>query len=427
MSKLTQGLHRPARRQNRRRGKKPNSYQFSYQLRDLLLWLVTLAGLAALPVLFARQGAPADDATASSGPPKPFAQVVKECFSQWDINGDGILSPDEFDAAMANPRFKGESAAALAAIRVVVHGHKYTLPPTITQAYLVSSPLREPSTSDEQAALLDDPSKPGKFEHRPAFQTRYVNAVRRLRSASRDLFPQSLPAFDAIHQRILGDCPFVSTVGAMVYRNPSAVRAMFAQDPDGSTMVALGNGRTIRIACITDADIALFASAGTNGLWLTVLEKAYRRVLLAARHPEQQDRPSVYAGFGSARTIEILDGHRTRTVQLQGIRPGTPQLAALRQDLKAAQCQRRLVKAGTPPTKSTPGIPHTHAFAILGYDPQTDLVHMWNPWGKDFKPKGPDGLQNGYRTKTGQFEIPLTDFLRVFRDVIFETQVPAGR
>jgi len=397
-------------------------------MKNALLVLDLVAGCVAFADSFAQQSTPADDASVRSGPPTPFAQVVKEYFSHWDSNGDGNLSKDEIKAAVANPKFHDEAAAAIAAIELVVRNGKYTLP-LIAEDYLASSPSREQSTSDEQTDSADDVSKPEKFNHPPAFQPRYLYAVRKLHRASRDLFPQSLPSFDAIHQERMGDCPFVSTVGAMVYRNPSAVKAMFSQNDNGSTTVSFGDGRRIKIVRLTDADIAIWSSAGTNGLWLTVLEKAYRRILTATKHPDRQDRPNIYDKFNSARTIEILDGHQTRRVPLRRIRPGSPQLAALRKDLNAAQREHRLVKAGTPPgtKKITPGIAGDHAYAILGYNKETDLVHVWNPHGNNFTPKGPDGLQNGYTTKAGQFDIPLRDFLQIFNDVIFETQTSNRR
>ena len=105
--------------------------------------------------------------------------------------------------------------------------------------------------------------------------------------------------------------------------NPSAVKAMFTQNDNGSITVSFGDGHSIKIAHVTDADIAIWSSAGTNGLWLTVLEKAYRRILLRTQRPNHQDNSDIYEKFNSAHTIEILDGHQTRKVELHNIRPGT--------------------------------------------------------------------------------------------------------
>ena len=63
-----------------------------------------------------------------------------------------------------------------------------------------------------------------------------------------------------------------------------------------------------------------------------------------------------------------------------------------------------------------------HAYAVLGYDPATHIVTVWNPHGKDYKPKAsPPNPTNGYTVKKGVFEIPLKDFVRVFKAVTYET------
>ncbi len=391
-------------------------------MRTFLIWLVLTASLLTSNDCMARQRTPSAEASAGSGPPTPFARVVEEYFSQWDSNGDGILSKDEIEAAVVNAKFHDEAAAAIIAIQLVVRGGKYALPP-ITKDYLAFSPLREAATSDEQTDSVDDVSKPEKYNHAPAFQPRYRQALRRLRHTSRELFPQNLPSFEATYQGKLGDCPFVATVGAMVYRNPAAVKAMFAQDDKGSFTVSFGDGRSIKITHLTDADIAMWSSAGTNGLWLTILEKAYRRILAAAEQPDRRARPSIYDKIGpNVRTIEILDGHQTHDVAMRIVRSGGAPVAELRHELIAAQRDQRLVMAGTPPGKRTPGITPGHAYAILGYNRETDRVLVWNPHGNNFIPKGPEGLKNGYATRTGKFEIPLKDAIQVFSAVTFETQ-----
>jgi hypothetical protein len=343
-----------------------------------------------------------------------FADVVNQHFSEWDKNGDGVLSKDEVFAAMGNSKVRGEVAAAITAISKGIRNEKHHLPP-ITKEYLLSNSSNKASRSDEQIGDDDENLKPD--ESFP-FQAQYKTAMRKINATSRELFPQSLPLFEATHQGAIGDCPFVSTVGALVYRNPSAVKNLFEQNTDGSTTVKIGGGQGIKITHITDSDIALFSSAGTNGLWFTILEKAYRRVLVAKEHPDK----NIYEGFSSGATIQILDGYEIKSFPLGKIRDNDPRLSELRQVLNLAQNDHRIIKAGTPEGKKTPGITPGHAYAILGYDKQTDVCHVWNPHGNNFTPKGPDGLQNGYTTKRGEFDIPLKDLIQIFADVQIETE-----
>src|SRR5262245_17045163 len=49
----------------------------------------------------------------------PFSTVVRAQFKNWDLNGDGKLTPDEIHDAMARPTVKGEAAAAIATLRCI--------------------------------------------------------------------------------------------------------------------------------------------------------------------------------------------------------------------------------------------------------------------------------------------------------------------
>lgn len=366
--------------------------------------------------------------------PTPFPLVVKQNFSEWDINGDGVLSKEEIVAALSNRKVQGESAAAIVAIAKIARADKYILPP-LTKDYLASCPINKQKSSDADGDSEDDTSKAEKLKSPPVFQPLYLTLITKLQSTSRDLFPQDLPSIGTIHQA-MGDCTFISTVGAMVYRDPSAVKAMFAQNDNGSITVHFGNGENINIF-ITDADIALWTSAKTNGLWMTALEKAYRKSLAKTKrsnetstkglHLNGEDRPNIYEKF-SGPTIEILTGHEIRSVKLNGIHPDSPQFSELRQELITAQRKHLLIKAGVAGGhKMVPKIAGDHAYAILGYDKKQDLVHIWNPWGNTFTPDGPDNIKNGYTTHGGEFDIPLKDFVVVYSNVNFETQTPSRR
>lgn len=394
-------------------------------MKKIVLMLILMMGFASFSNL------PAQDLSGQKTQPISFADAVKENFSRWDSNGDGVLSKDEIVAALSNRKIRDEAAAAIVAIAKIVRTDKYNLPP-LTKDYLVSSPLKKQKSSDTDTDSEDDTSKSEKLNTPPVFQPLYLAHLKRLQSTSRDLFPQILPSMEAIHQG-LGDCPFISTVGAMVHRDPVAVKAMFSKNDNGSITVHLGNGENIKIF-VTDADIALFTSAKTNGLWLTALEKAYRKSLSKTLRPDEtstktlhldgEERPNIYEKF-SGPTIEILAGHKTRPVKLEGIRPDSPQFSKLRQELIAAQRDHLLIKAGVAGGhKKVPKIAGDHAYAVLGYDKKRDLVHIWNPWGNTFIPDGSDSIQNGYTTKGGEFEIPLKDFVMVYSDVNFETKTP---
>jgi Calpain family cysteine protease len=362
-----------------------------------LFVLVFLAGCGFLEKSFSQQS---DDSKIPS-----FAEVVSQHFGEWDKNGDGVLSKEEIAEAIAQKKLRGEAAAAMVTIRMVVlESKKYKTMP-ITLSFLAN---HNGVKKSERGT--------------PTFQSTYRGFLEKLKLSSHELFPQSLPSLDALQQDELGDCFFLSTVGAMVYRNPLSVKSMFRENDDGTTTVSFGNGRKMKVMRATDADILICSGAGMNGIWLTVLEKAFRNRFSDKPQKGDPDKYDRLNGGDPALVIKMLDGHQSRSIDLKNSRLGTARLAeTVRKDFIAAFREHLLVLAGTD-KKFAPGIVDDHEYAVLGYDKKTDLVSVWNPWSNNFTPKGPDGLRNGYTTKNGKFVIPLKDLVENYGDITIETK-----
>jgi hypothetical protein len=80
-------------------------------IKKFFLLIILLANCVLVRDSFAQRSTKVDDAPASAGSPTPFADVVKKYFDQWDNNGDGTLSKNEIEAAVANTKFHDETAA----------------------------------------------------------------------------------------------------------------------------------------------------------------------------------------------------------------------------------------------------------------------------------------------------------------------------
>jgi hypothetical protein len=85
----------------------------------------------------------------------------------------------------------------------------------------------------------------------------------------------------------------------------------------------------------------------------------------------------------------------------------------------------RLVLTAAMLPKIPPNITTKHSYAVVGYDPATDVVEIWNPHGQAFTPKGSPGLENGYPTVHGRFHLPLPEAYQFFTSFVFETSAPA--
>ncbi len=331
-----------------------------------------------------------------------------------------MLSQPEINAAMSNDGFKGETAAALATIKRVTTSSKYSHPPC-TRAYLATKSVRESTKSARDADLPENTVQVGETNRTPAFQSLYASSWRRLNKISRELFPESLPKLESCHQGAFGDCMFVSLVGSMVNRDPSSVKAMFAQGAGGTNTVTLGAGRKVVVPPLTDAELAVSDHAGTNGVWLSVLENAYRKAYSETYHTNQL-APYDAIRIVMERNVNLMTGHKTLRFKIE--KPDDEKLAAtIRKNLESAMSERRLVVCGTSKSaKLPPGLVANHEYAVLAFNKEKGTVRLWNPWGNTFTPKGEEGLQHGYTTKAGQFEVPFADWMQIYHGITFEVK-----
>lgn len=404
------------------------------------LHLLVLLGLL-LPAAAFAQGS---RATARS-----FAEVAVEAFDEWDGDDDGTLSAAEIDQLVVAPKFKGEYAAALAAMKLVVRSTKVA-PPVLSLDFLrhrSKEPAGELLPGDQPSA--PEPASPGAKKPespditRPApraarppasLERRYQSALRKIRSAKDDLFADGTPDIDRSRQGPLGSCFFIAGVGAFVHRDPEALKAMFrtAASESGGVLytVTFGDGRAVTIPALTDAQRGLTSSAGPDGLWLTVLEQAYGALRMQSR-PESRrtlEASDALARGGSlGTTLRALTGRVIERTRLRANADTDPELAGkVAVSLAAAMKDRRLAGASTgSATPLPPGVNGKHAYAILGFDESTGVVRLWNPHGNTFRPKGEAGLERGYGTRGGVFEVPVTEFVRIFDSLVIESDRPA--
>jgi hypothetical protein len=396
-------------------------------------------------------------------PPQPtFAAAAAEHFACWDRDGDGTLTPLEVDLACVDPTLHGPCAAAAAAMKRALRSGKYAVPP-LTRDYLTKPPA--PTSKAKPAADADRADSPegaptgtppttaapatdaktaAPTLPPPNFAASFSRGLRRLQDTKRDLFVDQTPDLDKVHQGPLGNCYFVAAVGAFVHRDATAIQKIVQPGRGGRYDVRFGDGRSITVLPLTDAEIALSGTTGDEGLWLPVLEKALGEL-------RQRENPAKYAmetatdaianGGSSATIVQMLTGHKTKRITLKKQPRSTEkgpdgkpvpkppvaagpvdQLAAqVRKELTAAVAERRLATCGTGTEKQPPGISGKHAYAVLGFDAAADTVTLWNPHGNAFRPKGAPGLTTGYPTAGGVFTLPVAEFVQVFRGLTVET------
>ena len=170
------------------------------------------------------------------------------------------------------------------------------------------------------------------------------------------------------------------------------------------------------------------------------IEKAFGTVKYAQpnshKSDDDLDLDVISRGGKILSTIQLMTGHKAFVITIRKYkskkyhlptREELPRmLTRLDSAFSKAFASNRLVCADIAPgikgKDIPPGLSGRHAYAVLGYDQATHIVTVWNPHGKDYKPKAsPPNSTNGYPVKKGVFEIPLKDFVRVFKAVTYET------
>jgi Calpain family cysteine protease len=347
-----------------------------------------------------------------------FLAQVAAHFERWDLDRDGALSFRETSRLVPDVTIRDEAAAALAAIHLAQRGDRWS-----RQAF-----------GRDVLAGSPDASEPGR---RPPFETYHRVGLAHIRATDRRLFVGDGPDLKRTHQGALGDCYFIATLGALIQRDPSEVARIVRPGASGSFEVRFPDGEPVQVWHVSDAEIALGSFAGGEGLWLNVLEKAYGKLLersLSRRGIFEDAIDALGQGGHGPEALTLFTGCDASILRFRPEdpqqRPGERRVAGFlprtRNQLVANFRDRRLTTCGTTDAEMPPGIAKTHLYAVLGFDPAADVVHLWNPWGIDFEPDGPPGLLSGYPTRRGHFSVPLADFIRIFDSLFSETDRQAS-
>lgn len=349
-----------------------------------------------------------------------FLAVVKACFPRWDADGSGVLEVAEINAQVVDPRVTGDEAAALAALKRATRSRRHQLPPLSHEGIeAVSHPKDEGDTAsetDSETARLD-------------LGAMFAGSRRRIAEAKRVLFGSGLPRLDTVRQGRMGNCFCLAPMGALVHRRPEWVaKEMIRALPDGRYAVRLGK-EVWEVTAPTEAEIALMAGNSGDGLWINVYEKAAAEARNAGRAPEQREALALdllNRGGSAGTQLAFITGHEMVRLSCKFAKDATlsaeeyaAKLEEIRTALSAATTEGRLMTCGTLQT-SVPGITPNHAYAVLGYERESDLIEVWNPHGDTRSVPGEAGVENGYPLNKGVFKLPLTVFVKEFSGLAFE-------
>ena len=167
-------------------------------------------------------------------------------------------------------------------------------------------------------------------------------------------------------------------------------------------------------------------TAGKNGAWYTLIEKAYAEYL-NSYSLRRAHLPIDKASNGGTpdQAIRALTGHNADTLPLlsmmaltersaSSVFPFWTQAATVRSALTQAQAEHRIMVAGDAWGGGDRRIESRHAYTVVSFDPKTDTVVVRNPCGHNGSKKGPGVAADGTVTMS------FAEFCGAFSEVAIE-------
>ncbi len=330
-----------------------------------------------------------------------FRSAVRGLCEQFHLSE---LAADSLQQLVADPAIRGAQAAALAAI------------------------VRVTEIGNAHAALSCERLAAGEAANEQQLANLFNGHVLALQHANRAVFATGHPDFSKLQQGHAGDCYIFSVTGWMALNRPEVVQAAIQSGAGPTYEVRMPGRAPAAIPAPTDTELC-FTSGETisDGVWVPILLKAWGEQLVASANtqhdPSGPPDPVVAASHGGSEgaAIKWWTGHDVRAYGL----PHTS-MDEFREALVNATTKHSVATLGTS-TAPLVNLPKHHIQALLGFDPERNMLRVWNPWGDDFTPHGEPGPQNGYPRRHGVFEIPLDAAHRGFASLVVEvSDAPAA-
>jgi hypothetical protein len=296
---------------------------------------------------------------------------------------------------------------------------------------------------------------------------------------SHQLGDSTTVSYNNIHQGAVGDCYFLSTLGALInQRGAAAVLAMINNNNNDYSVNYTNihsQESAVQVGIVNDLEVATGAYDGSNGNWLTILEQAFGNVLMSNEYsfvyfgqnvPTEgiYSLPTFFDGMVSSvlpigqyyPAFKFLTGHEVYEFSTDYNNKGDTKFknvyasdqsgyvnfstkkvapADMINIIIQALADKRVIVLGSPlDTKEVavgssesgavllpPNIVGTHAYAVLGH--ANGKFTLRNPWGTNYSATGVEGLQNGYNMTDGVFQVPDNQVFKIFTQVDIE-QIP---
>jgi len=332
-------------------------------------------------------------------------------FNKLDKNNNGLLSASEIKQALAEPNIDPRLRSSLAFISEYFSDATHGINMTSKDDGISKSDLKklvEAEVAKPAWAALDAGGDSIKRFHDSAPAYASGNVFAHEKAKLQDIVAS------AIVQGEIGDCHFEGPVLALAVTSPERLPAITRKGKDAYAIsFPILEGGSLTVSRPTRAEMSIFQTATTYGLWSSVIEKGYATILRqidpneAAHKPEANSLPpQMFASFGHmpSTAIRALTGHDTAMISPTNA-PDQVIARAISETLSA----RRIAVADSLYAPKNPELDHLHTFAITEFDPHGPdggTITLLNPHGDDYQ---------NYKIK-----VSVHDFGKDFREVIVE-------
>lgn len=343
---------------------------------------------------------------------KDLQGAFEKNFAKLDADSDSFVSEDEINRAVADPCITGTDAQLANALR----NNRDELQSLSNDELGFEN---DGVTRADMAKFNETAAK--SYEKMDTDETSLVGGVdgslfwthSKIDSANRSLFADSTDPLssikpEAVKQGQIGDCYLVSALASVAEQNPQQIKDMIKDNNDGTYTVTFPGApdEPITVNAPTDAELAQFAEGTKHGVWPSVIEKAYGKYKDDSKTVAQDGIP-----HGGALTtgLGIMTDKDTDSDVLSLTATDTT-----REKLISAMQDHRAVTAGTFPSlmDDPTAIPERHAYSVLDFDPQSDMVTIRNPWGTGEPTDEHHAVKDG--VNDGIFQMTLEEFDRIF-------------
>lgn len=335
-----------------------------------------------------------------------FAEILRENFHALDRDGNMRLTTSELDYLMAggvmgekleianDPRIAPVLTATMRYDRLLGSAREDGDGVTLVDVAAWSSDANLHSSGS--IGLLNE-----------AFEMYHAEAA--LAEVGQPLLEEQI-APELIQQGVAGSCVLLATLAGT---SAEDLRSMLQDNGDGSHTVNFADGVSETVSDPTLAERLYHSSGAGADRWPAIFEIATAQRVVMAEGRKADGLRGAIDGISPELAIPAISGRPIENTNLDEV-----SISDTRQILADAVANDGPVICGSRARALSDfinveelqnGIANGHCYAVLGYERDTDMVKLQNPWHKGEWAFAQDGIDDGV------FEMPVRDFYSSFR------------